>query len=171
MSGIRAGLEGVSIGETRISFVDGQKGRLLYAGYDAVELSETRSFEDVWFLLHHGHLPSAAELREFGDELRESGRLDAGEVAAVLAALGGEPMASLRSAVSVLAASRGLRPWHNRDLSELAAEAVRPCGWRRPRRSSSKWSFTGVLPWPGTSPPAMPSATCGECSAAGRSGR
>ena len=43
----------------------------------------------------------------------------------MLAALGGEPMASLRSVVSVLAASRGLRPWHNRDLSELAAEAVR----------------------------------------------
>jgi len=46
-TGIRAGLEGVSIGETRISFVDGQKGRLVYAGYDAVELSETRSFEEV----------------------------------------------------------------------------------------------------------------------------
>jgi citrate synthase len=42
----------------------------------------------------------------------------------VLAALGGEPMASLRSSLSVLAASRGLRPWHNRDLSELAGEAV-----------------------------------------------
>ncbi len=121
--GIRAGLEGVSIGETSISFVDGQKGRLVYAGHDAVELAETRSFEEVWFLLHNGRLPAPAELRDFADELRQSGKLDAAEVATVLPALGGEPMASLRSAVSVLAASRGLRPWQNRDLSELAAEA------------------------------------------------
>jgi citrate synthase len=124
--GVHAGLEGVSIGETRISFVDGQKGRLVYAGHDAVELAETRSFEEVWYLLHRGRLPTPGEVQRLAEELREWGRLEAEEVAAVLPALGGEPMASLRSAFSVLAASRGLRPWHNRERAGLPTSSSRP---------------------------------------------
>jgi citrate synthase len=40
-----------------------------------------------------------------------------------MGAIGGEPMSSLRSALSTLAAVRRLRPWLNRDMETFAAEA------------------------------------------------
>ncbi|MBJ7596769.1 MAG: citrate synthase [Candidatus Dormibacteraeota bacterium] len=166
--GVSAGLEGVSIGETRISFVDGQNGRLVYSAHDAVELAESRSFEEVWFLLHNGRLPAAGELRGFTAELRQSGRLKPEEVEAVLPVLRGEPMAALRSALSVLAASRGLRPWLNRALSELSSEAVGlaaatpqlvemvlhrrgPMAWDEPAGYAERylWGVLGGRPEPG----------------------
>jgi citrate synthase len=122
-TGVTAGLEGVSIGETAISLVDGERGRLVYAGHDAVELARSRSFEEVWYLLHRSRLPGQAELDGFRTELQQSGRLPPAEVEAVLGALGGEPMASLRTAVSALGAARSLRSWLNRDLTELARDA------------------------------------------------
>ena len=63
------GLEDVVTGESSICFIDGQQGRLLYRGYDIVDLAPNSSYEETTFLLWNGHLPTVSELRTFSAEI------------------------------------------------------------------------------------------------------
>src|SRR5690606_27067103 len=47
--------------KSRITFIDGDKGILLYRGYPIEQLAEGSSFLDVAFLLLYGELPAADE--------------------------------------------------------------------------------------------------------------
>ncbi|TSB47561.1 citrate synthase/methylcitrate synthase [Alkalicoccobacillus porphyridii] len=69
------GLEGVVAAHTAISHVDGNKGKLLYRGYDAGELARTKSFEEVAYLLLNGELPSNQQLETFTFELVKKRKL------------------------------------------------------------------------------------------------
>jgi citrate synthase len=51
--------------ESRITYIDGDKGILLYRGYPVEQLAEKSSFMEVCYLLLHGELPTAAQLEEF----------------------------------------------------------------------------------------------------------
>ena len=51
--------------ESKITFVDGDEGVLLYRGYPIDELAENASFLEVCYLLLNGDLPTAAEYKEF----------------------------------------------------------------------------------------------------------
>ena len=48
------GLEGVVVAETSIGDVRGLEGFYHYRQYNAVELAEKRTLEDVWYLLFEG---------------------------------------------------------------------------------------------------------------------
>src|SRR5207249_971349 len=56
-SEVKGGLEDVVVSTSAICFIDGQKGRLLYRGFDIDDLVEHSSFEEVVYLLWHGALP------------------------------------------------------------------------------------------------------------------
>jgi citrate synthase len=45
-----------------VCYIDGDKGQLLYRGYDVVELAQRSDWFEVSFLLLHGELPTASEL-------------------------------------------------------------------------------------------------------------
>ncbi len=64
------GLAGVTAGETAIATVGKEGAGLTYRGYDIYDLAKNARFEEVAFLLHHGHLPNAAELDGYVDRLR-----------------------------------------------------------------------------------------------------
>jgi len=51
--------------ESKITFIDGDKGVLLHRGYPIDELAEQSSFLEVCHLLLHGELPSADEFTKF----------------------------------------------------------------------------------------------------------
>jgi citrate synthase len=51
--------------ESKITFIDGDKGVLLHRGYPIDELAEQSSFLEVCYLLLHGELPSASQFAEF----------------------------------------------------------------------------------------------------------
>src|SRR3989449_3919420 len=61
---IDKGLDDVYVKETSICFIDGQRGRLLYRGYDIRDLAAHSSFEETVFLLLEGHLPNREELEK-----------------------------------------------------------------------------------------------------------
>lgn len=63
------GLEGVVVGSTVLSNVEGQVGRLTYRGYDIDDLAPNVCFEEVVHLLLYGHLPTATELASLKKEL------------------------------------------------------------------------------------------------------
>lgn len=66
---INTGLRGASVASTRISHVDGKKGKLIYRGYLVADLAEKTTFEEVVYLLLHEQLPTGAELASFKTEL------------------------------------------------------------------------------------------------------
>jgi citrate synthase len=51
--------------ESKITFIDGEKGVLLYRGYPVDQLAAKSSFLEVSYLLLHGELPTAAQLEHF----------------------------------------------------------------------------------------------------------
>ena len=51
------GLRGVTVADTKISFIDGEKGVLIYKGYRIEQLAEQASFMEVAYLLLNGYLP------------------------------------------------------------------------------------------------------------------
>ncbi len=56
--------------ESRITFIDGEKGVLLYRGYPVEQLAENSSFLEVAYLLLHGDLPSQQQQEEFTNSIR-----------------------------------------------------------------------------------------------------
>ncbi len=51
--------------QSRITFIDGEKGELLYRGYPIEQLAEHCNFLDVAYLLKHGDLPNGQQKQEF----------------------------------------------------------------------------------------------------------
>jgi citrate synthase len=97
------GLEGVIALESELSDIDGQKGELIYRGYDIDDLAEKACFEEVVYLLANGDLPTQDELDGLQQELRSERALPA----PVLDYLrnvpdDSHPMAVLQTAVSAL---------------------------------------------------------------------
>ncbi len=50
---------------SKITYIDGDEGVLLYRGYPIDELAEGSNFIEVCYLLLHGELPTAAQFKEF----------------------------------------------------------------------------------------------------------
>jgi 2-methylcitrate synthase len=63
------GLEGVVVGSTQLSNVEGGVGRLTYRGYDIDDLAPNATFEEIVHLLLYGHLPNRHELETLKREL------------------------------------------------------------------------------------------------------
>src|SRR3954447_8620101 len=97
------GLEGVVVGQSRLSDIDGEVGELIYAGYDIDDLARHTTFEEVCYLLWNGELPNRQQLDEFKAELARNAPVSE-EMLAVLRTLpkDADPMAALRTAVSAL---------------------------------------------------------------------
>jgi citrate synthase len=74
------GLEGIVANTTRLSDVIGDKGQLIYCGYDINELAGKVSYEEVVFLLWNNRLPNRQELSECEATLRGLRKLPDGVV-------------------------------------------------------------------------------------------
>ena len=59
------GLRNIPIADTKISMIDGEKGKLIYRGFDVLDLTKNSNFEECCFLLLHDHLPNKTEFEEF----------------------------------------------------------------------------------------------------------
>ena len=85
---IARGLEGVVVTETRLSDVDGERGRLIIGGVAVEELAPQARYEDVLHLLWHDRFPSADEYRALRAALAAQRALPAATVAVLRAAAG-----------------------------------------------------------------------------------
>jgi citrate synthase len=97
------GLEGVVANTTRLSDVIGDKGRLIYCGYDINELAGKVSYEEVVYLLWNNKLPNRKELERCVNHLRSQRNLPEGVVDFIKAApKNAAPMDVIRTGVSML---------------------------------------------------------------------
>jgi 2-methylcitrate synthase len=116
-------LSGVVAGNTALCTVGRTGNDLSYRGYDILEIAETCEFEEVAYLLIHGTLPNAAELRGYKAKLRALRGLPAA-VKASLEALpaAAHPMDVMRSGVSALGCVLPEKDDHNiagaRDIAD-----------------------------------------------------
>jgi citrate synthase len=69
------GLRGITVADTKISFIDGEQGILIYRGYRIEDLAEKASFMEVASLLLYGTLPSRKDLARFESEVLSSRKL------------------------------------------------------------------------------------------------
>ncbi|MGD7003879.1 bifunctional 2-methylcitrate synthase/citrate synthase [Corynebacterium halotolerans] len=100
---IRKGLAGVVADYTAVSKVVPETNSLTYRGYPVQELAANCTFEEVAYLLWHGDLPDAGQLRKFNEEGRRLRELDQGLIELIDALpTTCHPMDVLRTAVSYL---------------------------------------------------------------------
>ncbi len=99
------GLRGVAVADTKISFIDGQKGVLIYRGYRIEELAERSTFLEVAYLLLEGNLPSQEELSRFEGKVKAVRELPQHVITALKAMpKTADPMDVLQASVPMLAA-------------------------------------------------------------------
>jgi citrate synthase len=66
------GLRGIEVADTKISNIDGGKGKLIYRGFDILDLTKNSTFEETAYLLIYDNLPTKNELNEFNTKLIEA---------------------------------------------------------------------------------------------------
>ncbi|MGY3679193.1 citrate synthase [Streptomyces sp. TE33382] len=125
------GLAGVVVTDTALGDVRGREGFYHYRQYSAIELAQTRSFEDVWYLMFHGELPDRAAGADFAARTAALRRLPA-EVREALPAIAragavSGPLAGLRTALSLLGASAGFRPVYDIGAGRRRDDALAAC--------------------------------------------
>jgi citrate synthase len=124
-----AGLADVSVATTRVSDVLGRRGFYHYRGYNAVDIARRGSFEDAWFLMLRGELPSTEQRAAFRQETAALRQLPDGvaELLPAIARLSGPgSLAALRTALSVAAQAIGCQPWMDQsdELTRAQAEQL-----------------------------------------------
>jgi len=99
----KAGLEGIVAAESRLSDVNGEEGKLIYAGYDIHDLAEHATYEEVVYLLWNGKLPTRAALAELKEQLNAEAGLPS-PIQTLISSLpkNANPMDVLRTIVSAL---------------------------------------------------------------------
>lgn len=89
--------------ESKITYIDGEKGILRYRGYAIEDLAKHATFNEVSYLLIHGELPTTEQLRKFNDEIRHHTLLDEDFKAQFsIFPRNAHPMAVLASSLNIL---------------------------------------------------------------------
>lgn len=88
---------------SKITYIDGAKGKLMYRGYDIEYLAKKKTFLDTAFLLLNGELPTPDELSEFSSEIKKRSLVKEA-IRKIFEAFpdGAHPMAILSAGVSAL---------------------------------------------------------------------
>lgn len=98
-----AGLRGAVVGNTSLSSINGEEGKLIYRGLDIHDLARNSTYEEICYLLWFGALPSRRNLDELRAELAKRRALPP-QLVTLLRDLPATaaPMDVLRTAVSSL---------------------------------------------------------------------
>jgi citrate synthase len=88
---------------SKITFLDGEEGILRYRGYEIADLAEKSNFTEVAYLLLYGELPTASQLADFNQKLKDNSDIPS-EIGTLLKAMpkGTHPMAQLAAATVIL---------------------------------------------------------------------
>jgi citrate synthase len=117
-------LSGVTAGNTALCSVGKTGNDLHYRGYDILDVADRCEFEEIAYLLVHGKLPTAAELKGYKAKLKALRGLPA-SVKAALESLpaASHPMDVMRTGVSALGCTLPEKDDHStpgaRDIAEV----------------------------------------------------
>ncbi|MFQ5587540.1 MAG: citrate synthase [Nitrospiria bacterium] len=103
MTAFSPGLAGVPAAQSKVSYLDGEKGLLEYRGIPLETLAKRSHFVETAYLLLFGNLPTASELKQFDHDLRMHRRIKY-RIVDLIKCLpeSGHPMDALQAAVAAL---------------------------------------------------------------------
>ncbi len=104
------GLENVLVAETRMSHIDGEKGKLTIRGYPLEEFAQKKTNEEVAYLLLHGEFPDPSEIEGFKKMMWNSRDLPSATYDLIHKAAANpnlHPMSALQMGISSLAIEFG----------------------------------------------------------------
>ncbi len=135
------GLRGVTVADTKVSFIDGNKGVLVYRGYRIEDLAQNATFPEIAYLLLHGGLPSINQLADFNKQLQDASIIPAYLYGAFKNyPAGANPMDVLQSGVPLLAmidpelADDSKKSYLRKAVRLIARLPMLVAGWHRIRR-------------------------------------
>jgi len=100
------GLEDVKATSSKVTYIDGNEGKLSYRGYDIKDLSTNSNFEETVYLLLYGELPTIKQLNELQKQMKENRKIPDGVISIIKASSANtELMDILRTSTSALASS------------------------------------------------------------------
>ena len=116
-------LSGVAAGNTALCSVGKSGNDLHYRGYDILDVANSCEFEEIAYLLVHGKLPTAAELKGYKAKLKMlRGLPQAVKLALEALPAGSHPMDVMRTGVSALGCALPEKDDHNiagaRDIAD-----------------------------------------------------
>jgi len=116
-------LSGVTAGNTALCSVGKTGNDLHYRGYDILDVATSSEFEEIAYLLVHGKLPTAAELKGYKAKLKMlRGLPQAVKLALEALPAGSHPMDVMRTGVSALGCALPEKDDHNvpgaRDIAD-----------------------------------------------------
>ncbi|MEO8168710.1 MAG: citrate synthase/methylcitrate synthase [bacterium] len=125
------GLEDVPVCESKIGYVDGEKGWLVYRGFEIADLVQYSSFEETSYLTLYGKLPTILELSLFKQKLIQARNLPKG-IFEIIQSLpsDGNPMAAVRTGFSALGSFEkkadkfDLKEWTEIGVRQISQMAV-----------------------------------------------
>jgi citrate synthase len=125
---VPAGLKGVAVTDTTIGDVRGAEGFYHYRQYDATKLARTRTFEDVWHLIHVGQLPDDAQREDFAKRTAARRAIPDKAARALpgIAALSADdaPLQALRAAYELVVLEQRMAPWLDISTDGLGEQAL-----------------------------------------------
>ncbi len=66
---IGPGLEGAIACETKIGYINGSRGQMIYRGYDIFDLAANSTYEEVSYLLLYGNMPTIKQLEIYKNKM------------------------------------------------------------------------------------------------------
>ncbi len=132
------GLRGVTVADTKISFIDGAKGVLIYRGYRIEDLVANSTFEEIAYLLIKGELPTSSELSGFKGRIAAAAAPEYLMKSMKLWPADSNPMRALSASISIAAFeddinSDRLDSYEDKAAVLIAAMAVSMTAWDRIR--------------------------------------
>lgn len=136
------GLRGVTVADTKVSYIDGAKGVLIYRGYRIEDIVANSTFEETAFMLLKGKLPTSPELIEFKNNIVSAASLTEYLINSMkLWPKDTNPMRVLSAAISIAAFGDSiddvsLESYEEKATSLISVMAVAPVVWERIRNGS-----------------------------------
>lgn len=146
------GLRGVKVADTKVSFIDGEKGVLIYRGYRIEDLAEFSTFEETAYLILKGVLPSLSELDSFKDRLVSNSSVPEHVIESMkLWPKDSEPMQILMAVISILGCDdhdphiNSPEVFEEKAVRLLSVMAVVLTAWERIRQGLDPVSYSEDL--------------------------
>lgn len=146
------GLRGVKVADTKISFIDGNQGILLYRGYRIEELAKNSNYLETAYLILNDRLPTQTELKDFVQKIAIYSTYPA-YIANSMKTWPKEtlPMQAMTTAVSMLGFSditldnKSLEEHKERAVRLIAQLPVLVAAWHRIRNGNEPMPFEPSL--------------------------
>jgi citrate synthase len=145
------GLRGVKIADTKVSFIDGEKGVLIYSGYSIEDLAGHSTFEETAYLLLKGELPTSSELESFKNRIASYSVLPDHLVQSMkLWPRESNPMRILMAAISIISfedknSEDSAHSYIDKSAKLIASMAVVMVAWERIRKGLDPLPYSADL--------------------------